>query len=615
MQNVVPLHKLRLEQDGRNRDVRLLEAVLARTHEAAAIYDAQPLGSAEARIIFVNAAYATLMGGAAARHIGKKPILFAADGNEGKTSGSGRHERSDGTSLALEMSLAPIEDERQRLNLVVAFYREAGGVSNDARATAAPQEKRTIGALRRELRARKRVEKILLEATCRDGLTGLPNRLLFLELVTEALSKTRRSGTSVAVLFVGCDRFKFVNDTYGHLAGDTLLLEVAERLHQCVRPPGVLARIGGDEFVVLLRGGNTLGAAATSLAQRLAKTFSLPFKLEGEEVYLSASIGLAVSSADDGIAEDLMRDADIAMHEAKHTGGQRCVVFSPDLRVGLVRHRTLETDLRRALERSELCIAYQPIVRLIDGRLMGFEALARWEHATLGSVTPTEFIAVAESSKLIVELGDWILHEACIDLRRWQQADSADASLCVSVNVSAKQLMDERFSRRVASALMQSGLRAESLRLELTESSLMVDSDMASALLGRLRAMGVCSHVDDFGTGYASLTYLQRFPVTALKIDRSFVSGCGDGLANPVIVKMIARLAADLGLRVVAEGIETAAQAQALTSLGCDYGQGYYFARPLAVSAVPAYLAERGGPEESRAMSLGGSTISRTGPA
>jgi diguanylate cyclase (GGDEF)-like protein len=615
MHQVVPLRKPPVFPDGRGDWLSRLESIFENAREPVMIYDSRRYGPTEPRIVFANAAYAALFGGSPQAHIGRTPIAVAEQDSEGLTSTSASvvRERDDGRSVSIELSFAPLEDDVGHVTHVIAFCREAEAVSLVKR-SGLNDEKRTIAELRRELRNHKRVEKVLLDATCRDGLTGLPNRLLFLELVKEALLDAGRSGTSVSILFLDCDRFKFVNDTFGHLIGDMLLVEIARRLKRCLRPTDILARIGGDEFVVLLVQDDFLGAA-TSVAQRLSKTFSAPFKLEAEEFYLSASIGVAVSEPGDVIAENLMRDADIAMYQAKSVvGGQRCVAFSPHLRAGLLRRRTLETDLRRALDRSELSIAYQPIVRLADDRLTGFEALARWEHATLGTIAPTEFIAVAEESSLVVELGDWILHGACADLRRWQNHPHNE-SLSVSVNVSVKQLVDEHFTRHVASALMQSGLRAENLRLEITESSLMIDAELASALLLELRAIGVQSYVDDFGTGYASLTYLQRFPVTTLKIDRSFISGCTEGLANPVIAKTIVGLAQHLGLQVVAEGIETAAQEAALRGLGCDYGQGYYFGKPLPPGAVLDYIADRGGgPLDSRTLSLGGSMISRETP-
>ena len=444
-------------------------------------------------------------------------------------------------------------------------------------------------ALRKEVSARRRAEKLLVAATSRDGLTGLPNRLLFLQRVERGLAGSRKSKLPIAVLFVDCDRFKLVNDTFGHLVGDLLLVEVAERIKACLRSVDELARIGGDEFAILLSEGHER-AIATNIAQRIAKTFTAPFKIEGEELYLTASIGIALSVTGDESAEDLLRDADIAMFHAKHIGKQHYEIFTTELRDRLMRRRLLDTELRRALERSELSVAYQPIVRLDTGALEGFEALVRWQHAELGFISPQELIAVAEESSLIVDVGDWILREACEELSRWQAFPHSE-TLTISVNVSTKQLVDERFTRRVCDALMQSGLRAERLHLEITESSLMMDSGLASSLLRELAAIGVHSHVDDFGTGYSSLTYLQQFPVAVLKIDRSFVSGNGDGIANPAIVKTIISLAAHLSLRVVAEGVETMEQERELRELGCTYGQGYYYAKPLQGEALVDYLS------------------------
>lgn len=600
MSHLAPVIEPRPKHEAGREPLQLAQSLLANAHEAVLIYDAR-LVPVECRVVFVNAAFVKLTGAESIEHVGRTPFHLA--GGDVTAHPEGAHtfsyERAAGSALTLEMVFVPLEDERGRATHIVAFCRDQleSGSTNALRKRIDSAEKR-VTALRRELRTHKRSENRLLHATCRDTLTGLPNRLLFLELVKEALVESKRSAKSIAVLFLDCDRFKLINDTFGHLVGDLLLVEVARRMKESLRSNDVLARIGSDEFAIIIGDGYET-AIATNVAQRISKSFSAPFNLNGEALYLTVSIGIALSGTDGETPEELLRDADIAMYHAKQLGKQRCEVFSVELRDRLLRRRLLDTELRRALERSELSIAYQPIVRLADGRLEGFEALIRWQHSELGAISPQELITVAEESSLIVDIGDWMLRESCAQMSRWQRQIAGSEALSISVNVSVKQLLDERFTRRVSNALMQSGLRAERLHLEITESTLMLDSELATALLTELAEIGVRSHVDDFGTGYSSLTYLQRFPVAALKIDRSFVSGAGEGIANPAIVRTIASLAQHLGLPVVAEGVETSPQERELRALGCTYGQGYYYAKPLAADAIVEYLTN-----EPRATTL-----------
>jgi diguanylate cyclase (GGDEF)-like protein len=446
-------------------------------------------------------------------------------------------------------------------------------------------------SLARAMAARQRAERHLGHAAFHDPLTDLPNRALFVERLRSALAQGDLHPEQIrALLFLDVDRFKLVNDTLGHHIGDQLLIAIARRLEGCLRASDTLARLGGDEFTVLLEVGLPDAAAtAAAVAERMLQAFAAPFTLGGHEVYVTVTIGIALSST--GTSEDLLRDADIAMYRAKSLGKHRYEFFESGDREAPTRLLQLESGLRRAADRSEFTIAYQPIISLTDGRLTGFEALARWEHPELGPISPEEFIPVAEETGLICPLGEWILREACAQTRRWQEAFPAHAALCVSVNVSVKQLQDERFVDRVRATLAQSGLSAECLRVEITESHLMSNPVHAAAALHKLRALGAKIYLDDFGTGYSSLAYLHQFPVDALKIDRSFVSnGESDEIANPEIVKAVIALAHHLGFAVIAEGIETEEQERQLRTLRCNYAQGYRYARPLDVHAAERYL-------------------------
>ena len=511
------------------------------------------------------------------------------------------HYCKDGSTIWLELSIFPLQDGEGAVTHSITFGRD---ISERKQAEAALIRAKVAeehnAALQREIAERQRAERAraerqraeeqLAHTTFHDPLTGLPNLALFLDRVTSALARSGRPRQVVAVLFLDCDRFMLVNETLGHLTGDLLLIAIARRLERCLRPSDTLARQGGDEFKILLEDIPD-AATATGIAERLLQAFSTPFTLGDHEVYATASIGIALSSPGTTSPEDLLLDADIAMYRAKVLGKDRYEVFVPELRDQVSRLLQLETALRRALDRSELSLAYQPIVSLADGRLNGFEALARWQHPELGAIEPSEFIPVAEETGLIHPLGEWVLREACAQTRRWQDAFPKCGALSVSVNVSAKQLQDQRFIDRVRGALAQSGLGAQHLRVEITESILMRDPGRAAAVLRKLRELGVKLHMDDFGTGYSSLSYLHHFPLDALKIDRSFVSGQGSaGIANPEIVHSVIALARNLGLEVIAEGIETEEQERQLRALGCTNGQGYRFARPLDAHAAARYL-------------------------
>jgi diguanylate cyclase (GGDEF)-like protein/PAS domain S-box-containing protein len=447
-----------------------------------------------------------------------------------------------------------------------------------------------------DISERKRLEQQLLHQAFHDALTGLPNRNLFLDRTRHALTLSRRLDQAVAVLFLDLDNFKIVNDSLGHDIGDQLLVTTAERIQGCLRDGDTAARLGGDEFAVLLENLATVEDAA-GVAARLLETLRRPLYLDGHEMFVTPSIGIAVGTSSDAQAEDLLRDADVAMYIAKHNGRARYEIFEPEMG-SLARQRLeLEHDLRRALERNELSLHYQPVVSLCDGSLSGFEALLRWDHPTRGRIAPDAFVPIAEETGLIVPVGSWALREACRQLRAWQDRWPQARGISISVNLSGRQFKEPGLADEVARVLRETGLAPRCLNLEITETIMMADEAGTSAVLRELEQLGVTLAIDDFGTGYSSLGTLRHFPVETLKIDRSFVDGLGAESDDSVIVSGVVGLAHGLGLRVVAEGVETVDQLARLRELGCDYGQGYYFSRPVPANEAGGILAGRGNRE------------------
>ncbi|HET7024267.1 MAG TPA: EAL domain-containing protein [Gemmatimonadales bacterium] len=440
-----------------------------------------------------------------------------------------------------------------------------------------------------DITVRKSIEEQLLHDAFHDPLTGLPNRALFMDRMGHAIRRGRRSDGRSAVLFLDLDRFKVVNDSLGHVHGDQLLVAIARRLEDCIRPGDTVGRLGGDEFVVLL--DEVPGAAgAEEVAGRIQAALSDPFELAGQEVFVTASIGIAISVTGHERAEDLLRDADTAMYDAKAQGKATHRVFHAGMHSHAMSQLQLETDLRRALDREELVLFYQPIVSLARGRVTGFEALARWRHPERGFLGPEEFIPLAEETGLIDRIGQWVMGEACRTLRGWLDRHPASGPLSVSVNISARQFQRPELVAEVAAVLAEVALPSGALRLEITEGTIMGQAESSVAVLRGLKQAGVQVQVDDFGTGYSSLSYLQRFQLDALKIDRSFVGELGNPGENPEIVRTIIALAKNLGMAVIAEGVETPRQRTMLQQFGCDYVQGWLFSHPLDREAAEALL-------------------------
>jgi diguanylate cyclase (GGDEF)-like protein len=443
------------------------------------------------------------------------------------------------------------------------------------------------------------------QASLHDALTGLPNRILLLERIEHAFVRARRSGRTPAVLFVDLDRFKEVNDSYGHRVGDDLLIAVSERLTGLLRAGDTLARMSGDEFVILCE-DLAFSADADRIVSRVAAALATPFVLAGLEVDITGSVGVAHAHRADGDPEDLLHRADRAMYRAKRNrgGGQRHIF---DLRAeSLAELQTgLGRDLAGVLERTELHLDYQPIVDTVDGRVINVEALLRWDHPTRGPVPPTVLIPLAEHSGLINPIGRWVLQQAWADRNRWPVPDrdagrtAGGADLAVSVNVSAQQLMSPHFAEAVATVLGSAGTDPRLLTLEVTETVFVRDGERALTVLGDLKDMGVMVALDDFGTGYSSLGYLKRFPVDIVKIDQAFVADL-ENPASHTIVAAVVKLAHDLSISVTAEGVETAEQYRELSLLGCDACQGFYFARPMPASRLDRLIAVRNDGTEPR---------------
>jgi predicted signal transduction protein with EAL and GGDEF domain len=472
----------------------------------------------------------------------------------------------------------------------------------------------------RDITERKRAEEMLVHNAFHDGLTNLPNRALFMDRLQHALTLSKRhSNYKFAVLLIDVDEFKIINDSLGHTAGDELLIQIGQRLKDSVRradtvsrprmsgAPGrpanddTLARLGGDEFAILLddiRGP----IEAVRVAERVQAELASPFVVNQQEIVISASIGIASSITPHTQAEDLLRDADIAMYRAKRAGKARCEVSDTAMHANAVKRLRLETDLRKALDQGEFRVYYQPIVSLQTGKITGFEALTRWQRPE-GILPPIEFIAVAEETGLIIPMNRQLLREACQHLRSWQSEFPSSPPLTLSVNVTPREFAQPDLASEIRKSLDQTGVDPSCLQLEIIETIAMGDAEKSGHVLAQLKALGVRLSIDDFGTGYSSLSRLRRIPVDTLKIDRAFISNMDSDPENREIVRAIIMLAHNLGLKVVAEGTETEEQINLLKQLNCEMAQGYFFSRPADDQAMLKLLA---GNHSARAASVGG---------
>jgi diguanylate cyclase (GGDEF)-like protein/PAS domain S-box-containing protein len=458
-----------------------------------------------------------------------------------------------------------------------------------------------------DITGRKRAEQRLLHDALHDPLTGLPNRAFLMDQLGASLEQAKRQTNQLfAVLFLDLDRFKVINDSIGHMVGDELLVGIAGRLKKCLRPGDLVARLGGDEFTILLRKIRSK-REAIEVAERIQREVALPFDLGGYEAFTTASIGIALYDSSYERHEDILRDADSAMYHAKALGKARYALFHKGLHTHAMNLLHMETDMRRAIDRKEFFIEYQPIVSLQSGRLSGFEALVRWQHPERGVIAPGDFIPMAEEAGYIESIGRWVLSEACTQMRSWHRQFSTELPLSIAVNLSSKQFMNSNLIDHVVQTLDATGMDPRTLKLEITESGVMENVGIVSTILERLRNHGVELSIDDFGTGYSSLSYLHRLPINTLKIDRSFVNRLGEANENKEIVRTIIMLAKNLGMAVVAEGVETRKQLGRLRELNCESAQGFLFSKPLCAASAESLIErtiqwqwKRGGSEPVR---------------
>ncbi len=537
-------------------------------------------------ITFVNPATLRMVGYTADELLGQSPQMLlsgtsflgvtattpdnsaafaSSQSDSGQQSASEVFWRKDGSTFPVEYTSAPMLNHGECEGTVILF---------------------------RDITDRKAAEARLCHQALHDSLTGLPNRTLFLEILEQAMVRAEHdTGYHFAVLFLDLDNFKVVNDSLGHLAGDQLLITIARRLRTCLPPGSHLARFSGDEFTILLDCIiNT--DEAVNLAETIQQVLNVPIQVNNYKINSSVSIGVTFSSTAYTNPADLLRDADAALHQAKAQGRNCYVIFDKAMRMQVLERLYTEHDLRYAIEHVKLSLHYQPIIYLPTGRIAGFEALVRWQHSQRGTISPAEFIPIAEETGLIIPLGWWVLHTACQQMHAWQQQFSVCASLFINVNLSVQSLMHQDAVPFIHAILQETGLAAQCLHLEITENVMMDHADTTIATLRQISDLGIRLCIDDFGIGFSSLRYLHRFPIHTLKIDRAFVSTLPENAESRAITQSIISLSHTLGKAVVAEGIETADQLTALRELNCGYGQGYLFSRPVDSAAATALLAE-----------------------
>ena len=525
----------------------------------------------DGRLVFVNSAWTRITGRNADESLGRPLLDFIAEpGREGIEILLREWPQPD---YAAELCLVTRVDAECWVEIHVRALREQG------------EPVGLIGSLD-DVTERRRTQERLAHLAHHDPLTGLPNRALFADRLAQALIEAERHARHVAVVLADLDNFKDVNDSLGHLAGDRLLQSVAGRLEGAIRHGDTIARLAGDEFVFLLADMAHADDAAR-VAGKILKALEAPFVDDGREFFIGASLGVAIYPGDGSGPEELLRHADVAMYRAKERGKAGIQFYAPEMTAKTMVRRSLERDLRHALERDEFLLDYQPVIEADTGRIMGAEALLRWRHPARGLVMPDEFIPVAEENGLIVPIGRWVLESACAQTHAWRKRGH---DLCVSVNLSARQFLENHLHETVTEVLVDSGLPPEALKLEITETMLMRHTEEVIVNVLALRRLGVEIALDDFGTHYSSFGYLKRFRADYIKIDRSFVEGVATDADDAAIVRAMISMAHALGIRVVAEGVENAGQAARLRELGCDLLQGYYFGKPMTAEALGKLL-------------------------
>jgi diguanylate cyclase (GGDEF)-like protein/PAS domain S-box-containing protein len=578
--------------------LRLLESVAVHARDSILITEAEPIDLPGPRILYCNAAFTKATGYSAADVLGLTPRILQGP----KTDPAARtrlreaflawesveieliNYRKDGTEFWVELSIVPVADDRGWFTHWVSVQRditerkEAEQLANRVRIAEFENK-----ALATEIQERKRVEGELLYTAFHDNLTRLRNRAFFMDRLATALDRARdETLAACSVLFLDLDQFKIVNDSLGHLAGDALLKEIALRLKDCVRPQDTLARLGGDEFAILIEDGVGL-ATPVQIAERIIAALRAPVQLGRQSVFPSCSIGIAQTGDRDALPEDLIRDADIAMYVAKRAGYGDYAIFNASMHDSAVARLTLQTDLRQAIDRSEFDLAYQPIVNPATGALFGFEALVRWDHPERGLISPADFISVAEEIGIIRQIDHWVMREACSQLSKWQRQFS-NPSLRMNLNTSAAEFVDPEFLQDLSKTMAEFSLLPQCIEIEITEGIFLHPSPGIAATIAAIRQLGVRIALDDFGTGYSSLSYINRYSIDTIKIDKSFIDDVCTDDRTRAIIDLIIKLGRTLDVAVVAEGVETQDQADALLAIGCRAVQGFYFARPLSVN-------------------------------
>lgn len=584
-----------IEQQRSQEELRLLASAVHHAQDSILITTTN-LKSPGPEIVFVNPAFTRMTGYSAEDAIGKTPRILQGPDTDPKV----------------------LDRLRQDLSAGRVFYGEAINYRKDGKAFYNGWHIEPIYdiqgevthylAIQRDITDRKKAEEQLYYQAFHDGLTGLPNRELLRKHLWAAATRLQQEpGYQLALLFLDLDRFKLINDSLGHLAGDKLLIAIAKRLSFYLRPEDMVARVGGDEFAILLENANQ--EMAIEVAELIQKELSVPLRIDGQEVFTTASIGIvlgtAVSEEMDrsgwwnidisgkmysDLSQELLRNVDIAMYRAKAKGGANAVVFDQKMHDACVDRLRLENDLRQAIDLQQLLLHYQPIISLKTGKITGFEALVRWQHPSRGLISPVQFIPVAEETGLIIPLGWWVLREACTQLAHWQQRFST--ALTMSVNLSTKQFSQADLIWRLDRILRQFNCDRHSLKLEITESAIVENDELVLATLEKIKYLGIGLSIDDFGTGYSSLSRLHKLPIHTLKIDKSFVSPMHLDRENAEIVRTIVSLAHNLGMDIVAEGVEVAQQLSQLRELNCEYGQGYFFSKPTDSIAASKLLAK-----------------------
>ena len=592
------IHQSRLER------LRLLESVAIHARDSIIITEAEPVNLPGPRILYCNAAFERATGYKAEEAIGQTPRMLQGPKTDPETRARLRQAfadwkpievelvnyRKDGSEFWVELSIVPVANEKGWYTHWVSVQRD---VSERKQAEELATRVRIAEAenqvLSTEIVERRRVEEELLYTAFHDSLTRLRNRAFFMDRLTSALERAQNGqSTGCAVLFMDLDRFKIVNDSLGHIAGDTLLKEIARRLRSCVRPNDTLARIGGDEFAILMEDIVDL-SVTVDIAERIIEVLRAPIRLGRQDVFASCSIGIVKSSKRSDTPEALIRDADIAMYTAKRAGYGDYAIFDESMLADTVTRLSLQTDLRLAIDRKEFRLMYQPVVDCLSRKVVGFEALLRWQHPTRGLVLPGEFVGVAEEIGVIRQIDRWVMHEACAQLADWNR-EFVGSRLKMSINTSASEFTDPDFVKTLKSVLDQHALEPNLLELEITEGIFLNASTATNDVIDAIRVLGVRIALDDFGTGYSSLSYVNRYPIDTIKIDKSFVDAIRTSAPTRSIVELIVQLGRSLNVAVVAEGVETGDQADLLASMNCPLVQGFYYDRPLEGPAATQLL-------------------------